>query len=134
MNNSNTSSVVDSLSTVDNSTRLLCELVHYRRVTMEYSLKECLLLLRQLKTNICFLSQYDPDVRNTPYQKRYIKRLKSASDYVGELDSLFCTMLFDEEDMNRILRSQNEERDIILKMVQSGRPTMGRRRRKSCMS
>jgi len=85
---------------------------------MEYSLKESLCLIRQLKTNICFLSQGDRELKRTPYRKRLIKNLKSAFEIADALDSLFCTMLFDEEEMERILKAQQEEEDFITQTIQ----------------
>lgn len=80
---------------------------------MEYSLKESLCLIRQLKTNICFQCQGDQELKRTPYRKRCLKNLKEAFELTDKLDSLFCIMLFDEEDMDRILKEKQEEEDFI---------------------
>src|SRR5690348_8795493 len=80
---------------------------------MEYSLKESLSLIRHLKTNICFLSQADQEVKRTPYGKRSLKNLKRAFELADQLDSLLCIMLFDEEDMERALKEQQEEEDFV---------------------
>lgn len=84
---------------------------------MEYSLKEALSLIRYLKTNIHFLREAGREHKGIAYRRRCLKNLKESFELADKLDSLFCTMLFDEEDMERALKAKQEEEDFITRTI-----------------